>query len=298
MDQGMQPISWTPELVERFWDNFSRTRLTELSFGKGAGEGLLLATWQHLAPQGRHLDIGAGDGHLIGHMLSMGLRAGAFEPSPGRSHNLLARFADRPGFLGTFCPPITDTFDVAFASEVIEHVLEPQLPGFLQSLADAVRPGGRLVVTTPNREDLDLDSAICPACETYFHRWQHVRSYTPELLSFQLEGVGFETLVIHELDLSAHFYAPYAWALKREAPPPRVPREIPRYAWRDRLAQARALLMGRPEALPRELLDAAQGTQDAASGPILPLHIARLLANESTRVGGGTRLIYIGRRKG
>ena len=39
---------------------------------------------------------------------------------------------------------------------------------------------------------MELQSAYCPSCSTLFHRWQHVRSFTPESLADLLAGAGFE----------------------------------------------------------------------------------------------------------
>jgi len=53
---------------------------------------------------------------------------------------------------------LTDTFDVVFANQIIEHVLEPQQK--IERIAVFLKPGGRLVMTTPNgayfRNDLPL----------------------------------------------------------------------------------------------------------------------------------------------
>ncbi|MGG5821380.1 class I SAM-dependent methyltransferase [Falsiroseomonas sp. HW251] len=47
-------------------------------------------------------------------------------------------------------------YDVVMASEVVEHIAAP--PGFVRTLAGALRPGGRLVLTTPDVEALTPDT--------------------------------------------------------------------------------------------------------------------------------------------
>ncbi|HJW27347.1 MAG TPA: hypothetical protein VJ576_20820 [Rhodocyclaceae bacterium] len=51
--------------------------------------------------------------------------------------------------------------------EVIEHVLDSEMDDIIERIESAVRRGGVLITTTPNREDLDLNSAYCPACGSF-----------------------------------------------------------------------------------------------------------------------------------
>ena len=86
-------LKWTPELVARYWDGFSQTRLVEYSFSRQVGRSLLVAV-DHLLPRdGRVLDFGAGDGHLVRLMSERGLKVAAYEPSAGRLDTLRAQLA-------------------------------------------------------------------------------------------------------------------------------------------------------------------------------------------------------------
>lgn len=202
-------LQWTPQLVERFWKGFSKTRLVELSFSRLAGKALIAAIAHLLPKDGRILDFGAGDGDLIEHMCARGLRVAAYEPSEGRSQNLRKRVAGHPSFLGAVNAKSSDSFDVVTLVEVIEHILEEQLDSTLRLLAHFTRPGGILIVTTPNNEDLDLGMAYCPVSNTLFHRWQHVRSFTHESLVTLLARYGFEEIVTHQLEYREELYVPY-----------------------------------------------------------------------------------------
>ena len=55
-----------------------------------------------------------------------------------------------------------------------------------------LKPGGRLVVTTPNEEDLEQSKVVCPECLARFHKMQHVRSWSARTLTERLEGYGFK----------------------------------------------------------------------------------------------------------
>ena len=221
-------LRWTPELMERFWDGFSKTRLVELSFSRGAGRALIAAIAHLLPKNGRILDFGAGDGDLIELMCARGLRIAAYEPSKNRTLTLEERMRGQASFLGTVNPKSEELFDVVMLVEVIEHILEEQLGNSLELLAHFTRPGGILIVTTPNNEDLDLNMAYCPVSNTLFHRWQHVRSFTRESLASLLGEYGFEEVVTHELEFNNDLYVPYdvVWGSNCSEPVPSHMSEI------------------------------------------------------------------------
>lgn len=72
--------------------------------------------------------------------------------------------------------------DLVFATETLEHVSEPH--AFLEQAFRALRPGGRLIVTTP-----------------FAARWHYTPHdywrFTPTSLRMLLEGAGFEDVVVH-----------------------------------------------------------------------------------------------------
>ncbi|RXG94519.1 glycosyltransferase [Bradyrhizobium zhanjiangense] len=202
-------LKWTPELVNQFWDNVGQTRLTELSFAKLGGRSVITAI-DHILPKcGRILDFGAGDGHLLRFMAQRGLTVAGYEPSKGRAANLQRALENFDGFLGVVGDESTETFDVVIMSEVIEHVLEEVLDVTLDRLARFVRPGGLLVVTTPNNEDLDLDMAYCPVSNLLFHRWQHVRSLDQSSLRTLLSRFGFDEVVTHQVGFDDNIFVPH-----------------------------------------------------------------------------------------
>lgn len=57
-----------------------------------------------------------------------------------------------------------------------------------------IAPGGFIAITTPNNEDLNESTLLCPDCGCVFHRWQHVRSWTPKSLLSAMENNAFNTL--------------------------------------------------------------------------------------------------------
>lgn len=210
IDQADAPqrMHWTPELVERFWNGFSQTRLTELSFSSQAGRSLIIAVDHLLSRNGRILDFGAGNGHLVKLMCERGLRVAAYEPSGGRTEDLMKFLGNSPGFLGVINEESTETFDTVVMAEVIEHILDEQLENTLARVAGLTRPGGVLIVTTPNNEDLELGMVYCPVSNMLFHRWQHVRSFTETSLSELLSRSGFDEIVTHCIEFNDALYIP------------------------------------------------------------------------------------------
>lgn len=196
-----RPLVWTPELVARFWNGLPRAALDACAFARTGGPQLLLAARPHLVPGGRHLDYGAGDGTFTRLMIEAGFPTAAFEPSAERRAVLEGALAGMPGFLGTTVEPHVP-YDAAILSEVIEHLLDEDIAPVLKSLHEFLRPGGRLVVTTPNAEDLDRSMVYCPVSNLLFHRWQHVRSITPQWLEATLAAHGFRVVLTHLVEFS------------------------------------------------------------------------------------------------
>lgn len=202
-----QPMHWTDEAVSSFWTGNARTPLEALAFGRTASRPLLLAVKHMLRPTDRCLDFGAGSGYLVEALLAAGYKAAACEPSDGRRAALETKLAGRPGFLGVVQPSQARDFDVVFVAEVVEHILADRFDATMRGLVASLRPGGLMVVTTPNNENLELGQSNCPVCGTLFHRWQHVRSFTPVSLAETLRTFGVEPIVTHVVEFNPAFFA-------------------------------------------------------------------------------------------
>ena len=75
--------------------------------------------------------------------------------------------------------------------EVVEHLYDDDLHICLQNIRRLLVPGGLLIVTTPNSEDMSLSMIPSPESGQLFHRWQHVRVWTKETLVQSLAGQGY-----------------------------------------------------------------------------------------------------------
>ena len=200
-------IQWTPELVSRFWDNIAASRLTECSFSKIAGRALLIAVDHLLLKDGRvTLDFGAGDGDLIKLMCERGCKVMGYEPSTVRAQTLVHTLSNNPNFVGVVDDKTERQFDCVMMTEVIEHILDEQFDEVLTRVASLTAKDGLLILTTPNNEDLELSYAYCPVSDLWYHRWQHVRSFTLDSLAQTLSRYGFQEIVSHRLEFGDDYF--------------------------------------------------------------------------------------------
>ncbi len=202
---GLKHLRWTPELVGRFWDAVSHSPLAELNFARMAGAQLLDFVSDYIKPEKRYLDFGAGDGDLMRLLIQRGCRVAGYEPAEERRKKILAQdFAQNPNFLGLVDDTSREVFDVLIAADVVEHILEADLPRVLDRWRRFLSPGGILIVTTPNNEDLAANSTYCPVSGVWFHRMQHVRSFTADTLNALFIPLGFTRLHDHQVDFSSN----------------------------------------------------------------------------------------------
>jgi len=216
-------LDWTPDLITRHWDGLAHTRAFDLGFSRLAGRHLLTL----IAPEldrlkaggtgdgGRILDFGAGKGDLLALLVEAGHRAAGYEPSAGLRADAPRSLLDHPLFQG-FLPDAAEAeehgngsgplFDLILLVEVVEHLPAGALPALLARAGRWLAPGGRLVVTTPNAEDLGLQTVFCPSCDALFHRWQHLHSLGAATLRRMMEEAGFATLALHEAELTDRIF--------------------------------------------------------------------------------------------
>lgn len=193
------PVIWTPERIARFWDANTAGEASQADyFSHHAGPAILRAVERSTALRGRRvLDYGCGPGHLLGHLIARGARVLGLEFSPASVAAVARRFEGDPCFRGVVLatslpsalPPGEE--DVVMLVEVVEHLDDASLHATLDEIRRLLAPGGRVMITTPNDEDLTTNTLVCPECSAAFHRWQHVRSFTLTGLVRLLSEHGF-----------------------------------------------------------------------------------------------------------
>ena len=201
-----KPLQWTPELIARFWDFESSHHGNYFAEQFG---GAIVGSFADLLPKDATvLDYGCGAGGLLPHLLARGGRVYGLDQSPASREEVRRRFGNHPSFAGALAPDEASALegqtDVVFCVEVIEHLDDKALVTLVSRVRALLRLGGIAIFTTPNREDLDDSSIYCPACESLFHRWQHVRSWDPVTLGSLLARAGFVVARTLETDFRSH----------------------------------------------------------------------------------------------
>lgn len=202
-------ITWDDAKVARLWNWYARTSpFRDLYFAKRFGDLILRASGLPTAAPLSVLDFGCGPGFLWDHMKELGAQwtyHGADFSSDSTSQ-LVARADGDPRFGGVerleALPMRCDDrmHDAAFLVEVVEHVDDRYLEPIITEMHRVIKPGGLLVISTPNREDLSQSMRLCPECGAIFHEWQHVRVWHADSLTDYISRFGFEPRKVQTVD--------------------------------------------------------------------------------------------------
>jgi 2-polyprenyl-3-methyl-5-hydroxy-6-metoxy-1,4-benzoquinol methylase len=135
------------------------------------------------------LDVGCGSAWVAEAFLKQGKRVCSMDISTPNPAEALRRFPS-PNHAGLVADVLNlpikhGSFDAIIASEIIEHVIDPKL--FVEKLFAALKPGGRLIVSTPYKERLRY--VLCVHCNQKTPVHGHLHSFDEKrLLSFAPHG--------------------------------------------------------------------------------------------------------------
>jgi 2-polyprenyl-3-methyl-5-hydroxy-6-metoxy-1,4-benzoquinol methylase len=187
-------VEWTEEKVSRFWDYLGRNHASEFFSEKHRRD--LVNRLLRAARPASAVDIGCGTGALVGELARRGVTASGIDSSPDLLEVARLQVPQATFHLGTITQiPLADgTVDAAVLIEVVEHLDDTTLASTLREAIRILKPGGTLMVTTPNSEDLESSLRQCPDCGAQFHIYQHVRRWTPDSLASALVAAGFRNI--------------------------------------------------------------------------------------------------------
>jgi ubiquinone/menaquinone biosynthesis C-methylase UbiE len=141
----------------------------------------------------RVLDVGCGEAAFSAALAAAGARPVGIEVAGEPLRRARRRHPELElQLVGAELPFAAASFDAAWAGEVLEHVADGL--GLLDELRRVLRPGGRLLITTPDHpRRLVLGLALRRAAfERHFDpRADHLRFFTPRTLTLLVEDAGF-----------------------------------------------------------------------------------------------------------
>jgi len=178
-------------------------------------------------PRSRVLDFACGRGEFLALLRQrgvdgLGVDADASMVAEVRGQGMQAQQSDGVDFLRAN----RGAFDGVFAAHVIEHMTPEVLDGFAASAAAALRPGGRLIIVTPNPGNLAMQ------LRDFWIDLQHVRFYSPEIVRRLLHRAGLKEIEHGVNDL----YRSQPAAFEQHLPSLPSERGRPRPVGREKLA--------------------------------------------------------------
>lgn len=191
MDSRSHPVEWTAEKVAGFWDYLAAHDAGEFFSDKHAYD--IAERLSHTGRPRNVVDIGCGTGQLVAELSRRGVEAVGVDSSPHVLETARRRAPTVAFHMGSVTRiPLPDaSCDAATLIEVVEHLDDQTLQEAIREAHRILRPGGTLLITTPNAEDLAASMRKCPDCGAEFHLYQHVRSWTAAALRDYLEANGF-----------------------------------------------------------------------------------------------------------
>ena len=194
-----QPVEWNAEQVRRYWDWLGHNPYAQASyFSFRVGRGVVLFLDAAGLLRGKILDFGCGPGHLLKELLGRGLECFGADSSAEAVASVNREFAAFSNWRGAERTDHFTTrhpghfFDFITCLETIEHLPPGSAGGLFAEFHRILKPDGKLFLTVPLAEDLDREMIYCPFCQSLFHRWQHVDSFSKEKLEALIAAGGFQ----------------------------------------------------------------------------------------------------------
>jgi len=212
MDYRLHDVIWTDDKVGRFWDYENNERKFQGAwFTFQVGDGVWNFTKRFIPKKAKILDYSAGKGFLSKRILEESTMAVDCAEFSGKGlQNIEHLISHYPNF-GRVIPiqsfPIDaadHSYDAVYFVEAIEHLTDNYYLTTLTELKRLIKYGGILIITTRNNENLDENLVCCPDCGCVFHRVQHIRSFTPKIMTSLMESLGFITLYCRALNFSQY----------------------------------------------------------------------------------------------
>jgi len=152
-----------------------------------------LREWLPKSKDAECLDVACGTGALLFALNKVGYRKlCGVDCSPEQvSHAKLICEDVRLGDAISYLSENRERFDFITAIDIIEHLGKEEVIMFVDALHQALKPGGRLVIQTPNADSPWVGNVR-------YGDFTHELCFTPESLSHILKSAGFVSYVARE----------------------------------------------------------------------------------------------------
>jgi len=188
---------WTNEQIARFWDHESQ--FPERYWSNMHGKRIARRFKSQIKRSKKILDYRCGDGSLIRQLAAIAIENDTTFMGYENSEATNTVIEKKLGEIKQYSGRISNTtlhqhlgeFDIIFCCEVVEHLYDNELNEALNNIHKLLKRTGKLILTTPNNEDLTRNLICNPIDGSLFHRWQHVRSWTDSEISKRLGLHGF-----------------------------------------------------------------------------------------------------------
>ncbi len=143
-----------------------------------------------LAGRNKVVDLGCGLGGFVKLLRAQGIDAYGVDGDPmcvaeASAHDIPVVQDDVLGFLRGVEP---ESLDAIFSAHLVEHLPYEVVLELIELSFRALRPGGRLLLATPNPR------ALVSHLELYTMHFGHVAMYHPNLLAFFMRYAGFDAV--------------------------------------------------------------------------------------------------------
>lgn len=129
------------------------------------------------------LDVGCGNAWVAAHFCPKGRTVISLDIGARNSVEAIKRYPYKKHLAvvaDVYTLPFpADSMDGIIAAEIIEHVPDPRL--FLEKLLEVLKPGGKLIVTTPFAEKIDY--SLCVHCNRPTPQHAHLHSFDRDRLA-------------------------------------------------------------------------------------------------------------------
>lgn len=165
------------------------------------------AALESLPLMGSVLEVGCGRGYFLDQCARRGLNATGLEltpPDSGRSSRENVEILEEP--IGEHSKAYGEKYDVLCSFQVLEHIPEPR--PFLEACCQAVRPGGKLILSTPNADSfLRHSRTLLDLPPHHITGWRdQTFRYLEKILPLCFEQSLFEPLAEYHVDFFINTY--------------------------------------------------------------------------------------------